>query len=237
MRCRTRSPKHWFLFLVPLMSVLLPSLAFGVSVPLTLIEQGMVGDTRVFRADLTGIVGLGQVGSVNLTDDGTPVDGASGIFSGYDLDAVFLDVDGNLGTAGDRTFASNFVFNVGTTRPPDFSPREDPSAAHPGPTFGSLNGNTVDEGTSTLNLFDAIAVADVDQAAGFLTFGDGGELTANFIPTVPIGNSLFLFVGEVGGQQGEQIGATIEVSDQNVIPEPSTVLLFGSGLLGLRPID
>ena len=233
MKYRTRSPKQGFLFLTLLISVLLPSLAFGVSVPLNLVNQGMFGDTRIFRADLTGIAGLSQVASISLTDDGTPIGGASGIFSGFDLDGIFLDIDGSLATAGDRFFASSFVFNAGSIRPPDFIPRELPSAAHPGPTFGSLNASTVDESTASLNVFDANAVADVDLADGFLTFGDGGFLGANFNPNVPIGSSMYLFVGEVGGQSGEGIGASVEVSDLPAVPEPSTILLFGSGLLGL----
>ena len=115
-----------------------------------------------------------------------------------------------------------------------------PNARHPGPTFGSLNATTIDYATATLNTFDGVAIADVNQASGFLTLGDGGTLTANFVPAVEIPLSLFLVTGEVGTQTGEAIGAFVTVSD---VPEPSTfaltylagaLLLLPFGLRGIR---
>jgi len=207
--------------------LLLASPAGAAIVPLTLVPDGTVGNTLVFQADLTGI-GLTQVGSITIQDDGTPVGGADGIFSGFDLDAVFLDVDGSLATAGDRFFGSSFVFSAGTTRP-TANPAWLPTAAHPGPTFGSLNATSIDFATATLNVLDGVSVADVNVADGFLTLGDGGTLGVNFAPLVPVGATLFLSVGEVGGQAGEGIGASVFVADQPV-PEPTSLLLLGVGL-------
>lgn len=204
--------------------------ATAQAVPIALVAGPTVGGTLVFSGDLTGL-GLTQVGSITVTDDGTPVGGANGIFSGFDLDALFLDVDGSLATAGDRFFASTFVFSAGTTRPTALA-SEMPTAAHPGPTFGSLDANTVDLATATLDVLDGVPVADVNVADGFLTLGDGGSLTANFGPAVPVGATLFLLLGEVGGQTGEGIGASIEVRETQ-IPEPATLALFGLGLAGL----
>jgi len=116
--------------------------------------------------------------------------------SGFDLDAVLLDFDGNLATTGDRYYASSYLFTAGSTR---FTLDSSmlPNAAHPGPTFGSLNSTTIDLATATLNVIDGVSVADVNTANGFLTLGDGGTLIANFSPPVPVGATLFLLTGEV----------------------------------------
>src|SRR2546430_16639387 len=60
----------------------------ALSVPLTPVANGTVGGTLTFTASLTGIVGITQIGSITIVDDGTPVGGAAGGFSGFDLDAI-----------------------------------------------------------------------------------------------------------------------------------------------------
>ena len=61
----------------------------AMAVPITLTPDGTVDGTLVFTGDLTGL-GLTEVGSITVVDDGTPIGGADGIFSGFDLDAIFL---------------------------------------------------------------------------------------------------------------------------------------------------
>jgi len=64
------------------------TVAMALSVPLTPVANGTVGGTLTFTASLTGIVGITQIGSITIVDDGTPVGGAAGVFSGFDLDAI-----------------------------------------------------------------------------------------------------------------------------------------------------
>jgi len=183
------------------------------TIPATLIPVERIGDTQVFMADLSQS-GLTHLGSITIVDDGTPFGGAAGIFSGFDVDTIFLDADGDLLTSADRYYATNYLFEAGTTRETE-DPAMMPNSAHPGPTFGSLDPKTIDHVTATLDQFDATNIADVDIADGALTLGDGGTLTVDFSPEVPINDSLFLIVGEVGGQSGERlVNACIGVSDQ-----------------------
>lgn len=211
-----------------LLAISICSLASAIPVALT--NVGVVGGTTVFRGDLAAL-GITTIDSITVIDDGTPFGGSPGVFSGFDVDALFLDMDGSLATAGDRAFATNFDFAAGTTRPTGNASML-PTAAHPGPTFGSLDGTTIDMATATLNLFDAVSIASVNLADGFLTLGDGGSLTANFLPGVPVGASLFLAVGEVGGQLGEGLSASVFVN-QVPVPEPGTLALWALGLIAL----
>ena len=99
-----------------------------------------------------------------------------------------------------------------------------PNAAHTGPTFGSIDGSTIDLATATLDKFDGIAVAHVNTAFGFLTLGDGGSLLATSAPPIPVSSSLFVITGDVGGQ--ESLGASIEVNVP-AVPELATLTLLG----------
>lgn len=202
----------------------------AVAIPITLNNLGNSGNTTIFGADLSSL-GLSVINSITIVDSNSGVGGSAGIFSGFDLDAIFLDMDGSLATAGDRFFASSFDFLAGTTRP-TISSVLLPNAAHPGPTFGSLSATAIDFATATLNSLDANSVADVNSADGFLTLGDGGSLTAFFNPGVLITATLYLITGEVGLGQGEAIDAEVFVNEVSV-PEPSSLMLLALGVLGL----
>ncbi|WP_299472724.1 hypothetical protein [uncultured Roseibium sp.] len=189
--------------------------------------SGTATSTRMYRADLTGL-GLTEISAIKLTDSNSGVGGSTGIYSGFDLDAIFLDVDGLLTTDGDRFFADSFQFSAGTTRPGGF---QGPSPSG-GPTNGSIDATTVDEAAATLNDIDGIFFGP-----GSLTLGDGGILTAIFSPKITVGSSLYLFAGEVSGDPGETLTGLVEISDTppTVVPLPAALPLLagGLGLLGL----
>lgn len=182
--------------------------------------------TGVYKADLTGFPLLTEIASISIKDDNSGTSGSPGAYSGFDLDALFLDVDGDYTTTGDQFYANSYVFTAGSIRPTG-----DPQFASN--TSGPLNGmnadGTVNEAFATLNAIDAIFFS-----TGSISLGDGGSLSANFAPAIPVAATLFLITGEVG-DNGEGISATITVSDEPaVVPLPAAawLLLGGLGVMG-----
>lgn len=183
--------------------------------------------TRLYRAELTGL-GLSEIAAIKINDSNSGSGGSPGAYSGFDLDAIFLDLDGDASTLSDQIYASSFLFSAGDLRPGGLSSNT------AGPTNGSASGTSVDEAFATLNAVDALWFGP-----GSLTLGDGGSLTALFSPEVSIGASLYLFVGEVSGDPGETVTGLIEVLDippTSAVPIPASLLflLTGLGALGLR---
>lgn len=213
-----------------LLLLLLPGAQLG-AVPLLFSSEGLVGQTGAASAPLNGL-GLTTIATITLADNNAGTAGSPGIFSGFDLDMVFIDLDGSLATTGDRVFGSAFVFTTGAVRP-TADPGLQPTLAHPGPTFGSLALNTIDFPTATLNALDAAYGSPLNTtSSGYLTLGDGGTLVVGFGGGVVLSTGLErLFIGEVGGN-GEIAEASATVSDIP-LPLPGTLALFGLGALGL----
>ena len=79
------------------------------------VNDGTIGGTQVQRVDLLA-AGVPTINTIVLRDISGGVGGDPGVFSGYDLDAVFLDRDGSLATTGDQFAFTNLVFTGGSIR-------------------------------------------------------------------------------------------------------------------------
>jgi hypothetical protein len=217
------------ILIIMLISWVHPLDGIASGVLLTLVPYGIEGSTQVYSSDLTDNFNSSMfISSITITDDGDAIGGGPGIFSGFDVDALFLDRDGDLNTTSDRIFPASYSFIAGSTRPTS-NPGYLPDAAHPGPTFGALDATTIDYATATLNSIDAI-LGDNTVADGELCLGDGGELTAFFSPWAPIGHHLYLFLGEVGTTANAEYAA---ISATAQVPGPATILLLASGLAAM----
>jgi len=211
--------------------IAISSSSFAATVTPTFTDEGIdttgtATSTRMFRADLTGL-GLTEISAITVNDSNSGLGGSSGIYSGFDVDAIFLDEDGLLTTDTDRYYANSLLFSAGTTRTGSFQP---PSPSG-GPTNGSAGATSVDENWATLNNIDGIFFGP-----GSLTLGDGGKLTIVFGPKISIGSSLFLFAGEVSGEAGETLNGLVEITDTqpivSTVPLPAGLPLMLSTVLG-----
>jgi len=211
------------------------------AVPVTMSSYSVVGQTRVFRGDLSGL-GVGTVYTATVTDAGAG-GGQTGVYSGFDLDFLLLDADGNLSTTGDQILPlqTGTGATAGSIRDQATSPYQ-PTASHPGSLFGCNIDGSIDFATAsiaTCNGFYSELWMAVDTSGGFVTLGDDGSLTAEF-PDTLIGSGLYLFVGETGLAalgSTEGLRANVEINQLPVVPAPGAILLASLGtvlLAGLR---
>jgi hypothetical protein len=207
----------------------------AVSVTMSPYSTPTIGQTRMFRGNVSGL-GVGTVYSATITDTGT-FGGSDGVFSGFDLDFLLLDADGDWATTGDRilplqTPATSLA--PGSIRNPFWSTYQ-PTASHPGSLFGLKGDGSIDFAVSTIAVRDASfsPALGVDTSSGWLTIGDNGVLSVDF-PDTLVGSSLWLFVGEVGPLTTENLHATVQINGRPTVPVPGAILLasFGTVLLG-----
>jgi hypothetical protein len=201
------------------------------AVPLTLtqltgVTGGSPAETAVFKADLSS-AGLGSILSISIRDSDSGAGGASGQFSGFDLDGIKLslvdcaDATCAASAAAESVFdfSGGALFSPGTQRP-----IADPKLFGTGPL-----GTTVDNTVATLGLFDGNSTTSI-LADGFMSLGDGGIITFNLTAATST-TGLFLYIGEVGNN-GEVAASSIEISSSRV-PLPGTLALLGLGLVPL----
>jgi hypothetical protein len=227
---------RWNGFSTPLaivIAIIVMTAAQVDAVSVTMSPYGDVGQTRIFRGDLSGL-GVGTVYSAMVTDAGTG-GGQTGVFSGFDLDFLVLDADGNLATTGDQVLPLTALTSVtpGSIRDQASSPYQ-PTLSHPGSLFGCNTDGSIDFATASItacNAFYNELWMAVDTSGGFTTLGDDGSLTAKF-PDTAIGSSLWLFVGETGilslGST-EGLRANVEINSLPSVPAPGAILLASLG--------
>jgi hypothetical protein len=184
--------------------------------------------TAVYGADLSSLAG--QFAAIVISDASGNFGGASGAFSGFDLDAIKLSTVNCAsascvaGAAGLNVFnfTSDVVFTPGTQRAP-----VDPKL------FGTnASGTAVDNAVATLGQFDGVSSTAIPD--GFISLGDNGSIAFN-LTSLLSGAGLYLYIGEVG-DNGEVAGSNIDVRSDPVsrVPEPATWAMFigGFGLVG-----
>src|SRR5204863_6913142 len=190
--------------------------------------SGLTGDpsaaaTAVYKGDLS-TAGVGSFAAITIADASGGFGGATGQFTGFDLDAIKLSTvdcaDAACAAAAPGMsvfdFLSGVVFTPGTQRP-TVGPK----------LFGTGAAcNTLDDSVARLGLFDGVSTTG-PTAAGFISLGDNGQISFN-LTSITSTTGLFLYIGEVG-DNGEVAGSNFSLL-QNPVPEPETYALMLAGL-------
>lgn len=221
MRTRTK-----LLIVATMVIAIAPGLASAAVV--TLSPYADIDQTTVYRGLVSGL-GLPTVDTVTVTDLNI-TSGSAGVFSGFDLDFLVFDVDGDL-SAPIAPLEIGTTVSPGTVAP---SGTYVLTPTHPGQLFGLNVGDSIDFDTATLGTLDAEFdnPLAVDTSDGWVSLGFAGSLTATF-PATGTGSGLYLFLGEVGTHTREGACVTVDVSGP-VIPAPGAIFLgaLGTAMVG-----
>lgn len=185
------------------------------------------GQTTVFRGLISNPSTLTVIPSIFITD-ATAKGGASGVFSGFDLDFAILDIDGDLSTTYDQFRPSSAqMVSIGGIRNP--SPYQ-PTSMHPGSLFGlDKNGNVMDVASLGKNDANfAYGNLTVNTSSGWVTIGDGGQIRLNYNNIALRGaQGMYLFLGEVG-KKDEYSGGKVTVLE----PSRTKTIIMSRGNIG-----
>jgi len=184
------------------------------SVTVELEFHSNVKQTSIYRADISNY-GLPQFTVVTALDSAKG-GGADGIFSGFDLDFILLDIDGDLSSTRDQIYPIESIMTI--VRPGFIRNRDQsvfrPTKEHPGVLFGLKVDGTIDFKAGTLSRRDASYTStslNPDSCTGWVSLGEEGLLEAAFQEVfLSEYDSLFLFIGEVGVGSGETILAILK---------------------------
>jgi hypothetical protein len=194
-------------------------IAQGAITPLTMSSLTEVGQTTIWRGRYSG-----AISTVRITDLNTR-SGEPGVWSGTDIDFVWLDRDGNFNTTNDRILPNlgSSVFTPGRARTP--AGEYTPTASRPGKLFGTNASNKVNNSIATLNQRDASwpwipRVPAVDNSHGWLSLGDGGSLELSFEAPE---DDYWVFIGEVGNNEPISTEAGTFASEVEFNPPASLV--------------
>ncbi len=186
--------------LAALLLTLATSAASADIIPLTIDMDfyAQISQTAVWSAELSADF-ITTISGVRVTDL-QRMGGSDGAFSGFDIDLLLFDVDGDLETTDDQiqpfTGLATYI-EAGKIRNPATTTYK---AA--GGLFGLTEGGLIDHSEATLGTLDGhyepLALA-TETSGGFVTLGDGGSLTAAFpLFSLMDLDSVHLFVGDAG---------------------------------------
>jgi hypothetical protein len=169
--------------------------------------------TAVYRADLSNL-GF-DINSLTIADGGSGIGGGSGIYSGFDLDAIKLS-NTLITSAADITNLPGLnVFDFSPARTV-FTPGTQRSSTEPDLSgsnlFGTISDN-INNAVATLGDFDANPNIG-PNTIGLSSLGDGGKVGFNLTsPVSTTGSPLYLYIGEAG-DNGEVAAGQITVSNR-----------------------
>ena len=164
--------------------------------------------TGVFRAELSDI-GF-DINSIQIADSNSGQGGATGKFSGFDLDGIKISsvkIDNaqeinNIPALDVFDFSpEKTIFTAGTQRPGEFQDEN---------LQGSLNGE-LNNTFATLESFDS----DGSTSSSHISLGDGGKIGFDLKKAIEQGETLYLYIGEAANN-GETPEGQITVSNQSL---------------------
>ncbi|HUT58360.1 MAG TPA: PEP-CTERM sorting domain-containing protein [Phycisphaerae bacterium] len=178
---------------------------------------GIVGQTTVYSSHLTDLP-AGVIDSLRFTDRNRQ-GGSDGVFSGFDLDFVLLDVDGVFNSGDEFEVVTAADLRPGNVRNGAIT-RFRHTDAHPGKLFGLDAAGAVMPSVATLSTHDASYVGGsgltVDTSSGWLSLGDGGVLDLRTVwVSTTVYPDLHIYVGDAG-HNDESMAALLQVV---VVPE------------------
>jgi hypothetical protein len=195
---------------------------------------GIHGQTAVYQGHLDALEG--SVESVFITDENS-CGGSDGSLTGFDLDFLLFDADGEFATGDEFGLVSAAFLTAGDVRSPATSFYQ-PTSLHPGPLFGTDANSDVRLDVASLATHDACYVAGeglfVDTCSGWVSLGDGGSVQIIVDSIEPPQPTMYVYVGDAG-MNDESMDAIVQVA-VGIIPEPATLSLLvgGAGLVLLR---